>query len=116
MVGAIGTRGGVNKGFWPGSCLFLQQKDWPVTLSPVVEVRDWWFVVDVGQLDSGPRDGNVLVLELPTYGALRYAQGCGWRAMACAGMGGFRSPFRNRTLLGRRNYPPCDCLIPPGAT
>eukprot|EP00667_Euglena_gracilis_P000449 EG_transcript_449 len=37
-----------------------------------VAVRDGWSAIDVGQLDSGPRSGNVLVLELPTQGTLQY--------------------------------------------
>eukprot|EP00668_Euglena_longa_P024254 GGOE01030299.1.p1 GENE.GGOE01030299.1~~GGOE01030299.1.p1 ORF type:complete len:766 (-),score=177.99 GGOE01030299.1:1655-3952(-) len=37
-----------------------------------VEVNDGWSAIDVGQLDSGPRSGNVMVLELPSEGTLRY--------------------------------------------
>eukprot|EP00668_Euglena_longa_P002375 GGOE01002746.1.p1 GENE.GGOE01002746.1~~GGOE01002746.1.p1 ORF type:complete len:1005 (-),score=318.12 GGOE01002746.1:334-3348(-) len=35
-------------------------------------VSDGWDSIDVGVLDSGPRSGNVVVLELPTHGTLRY--------------------------------------------
>eukprot|EP00668_Euglena_longa_P006367 GGOE01007584.1.p1 GENE.GGOE01007584.1~~GGOE01007584.1.p1 ORF type:complete len:1002 (-),score=298.94 GGOE01007584.1:1284-4289(-) len=37
-----------------------------------IQVSDRWSAVDVGQLDSGSRSGNVLVLELPSSGSLRY--------------------------------------------
>eukprot|EP00667_Euglena_gracilis_P000278 EG_transcript_278 len=48
----------------------LEVKDTPHTLT--VEATDGWASIDVGQLDSGPREGSLLVLDLPANGALRY--------------------------------------------